>query len=144
MVANKGHVLVVEDSIAAAKRLQMSLEQARFSVEIARNGQDAWDKAQRRQFNLIITDEQMPVMSGRELCKKLRGDIRYANSPIIILSAAEFGENQEDIDLRVTATFLKPFVPGELLRTVESLMSVAGQAKRKAADAATRRRSSTT
>ena len=116
-------VLVVEDSLAVAKRLEICLQQAGFAVEMARNGRDALIMAQRRRFDLIITDEQMPMMSGRELCKHLRADDRYANTPIIFLTAAEFGKNQDDIDLRVSASFCKPFVPASVVRAAEAQLA---------------------
>ena len=86
MAGKRENVLVVEDSLAVAKRLQISLERAGFLVDIARNGAQALTKAQRKHFDLVLTDEQMPVMSGHELCQKLREDERYANTPVIILT----------------------------------------------------------
>jgi DNA-binding response OmpR family regulator len=129
----KANVLIVEDSLAAAKRLQISLEQAGFSVEIARNGQQAWKKAQRQRFELVITDEQMPIMSGRQLCRRLRADDRYADIPIIFLTAADFATDSAglDEDLGISATFGKPFNPATLVRTVEVELSAAGRARRK-------------
>jgi len=110
---NRAKILVVDDSLAAATRLKCGLEQAGFSVEIARDGSKAWDKAQRKKFDLVVTDEQMPNMSGRELCQQLRGDTRYAHTPIIFLTASRFGVDAEELgdDLNVVATFTKPFHP---------------------------------
>ena len=88
----RANVLVVEDSLAAAKRLQISLQQAGMAVEIARNGRDAWEKTRRKQFDLVITDEQMPIMSGRQLCQHLRADDRYAQTPINLLDSDEVRE----------------------------------------------------
>jgi DNA-binding response OmpR family regulator len=129
----KANILVVEDSLAAAKRLQISLEHAGFSVDIARNGREAWEKAKRRHFDLVITDEQMPVMTGRELCQHLRSDARYRRTPIVFLTAAKFGTEAAAVrdDLEITATFGKPFNPASLVHTVEAELSAARRAGRK-------------
>ena len=129
-IGSNAKVLVVEDSLAVARRLQMCLEQDGFSVELARNGRDAWIMAQRRRFVLIITDEQMPQMSGRELCRMLRAEERYANTHIIFLTAAEFGTTEEDRALRVNASFCKPFVPASVVRTAEAELAASRRSNR--------------
>ena len=53
---------------------QRSSAEFRQACEIARNGREAWGKAGKRRFDVIVTDESMPVMSGRELCHELRKD----------------------------------------------------------------------
>ena len=127
----RANVLVVDDSLAAAKRLQLSLEEAGFFVEVVRNGREAWEMAQRRLFDVILTDEQMPVMSGRELCQCLRDDSRYAHTPIIFLTGKRFGVDADDLDedLRVSATFSKPFHPRSLVHAVETHLSAPRQRK---------------
>ncbi len=117
---SNARVLVVEDSLAVAKRLESCLQQAGYHVEHARNGRDALALADRKHFDLVITDEQMPMMSGRELCRALREHPWYGETPIIFLTAAEhFGEDPTDQALRITAVFGKPFVPASVVRTAE-------------------------
>jgi DNA-binding response OmpR family regulator len=131
----KANILVVEDSRAAAMRLQTSLERAGYAVHTAKNGREAWDRARQRQYDLVITDEQMPVMSGRELCQRLRADDRYATTPIIFLTAGK----PADDDLQISATYGKPFNPGTLLRAVEAELSGAGRARRAKSRSSVRR-----
>ena len=121
----RANILVVEDSLAAAKRLEASLDRAGFLVEVARNGREALKQMQRRPFDLVITDEQMPVMSGRELCRQLRADNRYEDVPIIFLTAENFENDSDGIegDLRVSGVFHKPFNPTTLVRAVEAALS---------------------
>jgi DNA-binding response OmpR family regulator len=137
---NRANILAVDDSLAAATRLKYGLEEAGFSVEIARDGCKAWDKARRRQFDLIVTDEQMPNMSGRELCRQLRGDPRYAHTPIIFLTASRFGVDAEELgdDLNVVATFTKPFHPSTLLRRVEAELAALRRFPHRVTDAGAR------
>jgi two-component system chemotaxis response regulator CheY len=121
MAGKRENVLVVEDSLAVAKRLQISLERAGFLVDIARNGAQALTKAQRKHFDLVLTDEQMPVMSGHELCQKLREDERYVNTPVIILTGGRSQLEANDLseDMHVSAIVDKPFNPESIVRLVE-------------------------
>ena len=57
---NRVKILVVEDSLTVKKRLSLALENAGFSIETASNGQEALVKAKRKQFDFVVTDEQMP------------------------------------------------------------------------------------
>ena len=137
----RANILIVEDSIAVAKRLETSLDRAGFLVEVAHNGREALKQAQRRPFDLVITDEQMPVMSGRELCKELRADNRYANTPIIFLTAENFENDSDEMerDLRVSGVFHKPFDPTALVNAVKAELSPDRRTQRKTDDAAMER-----
>jgi CheY-like chemotaxis protein len=123
----RANILVVEDSLAAAKRLQSSLERAGFFVDIARDGGEAWKKTQRMQFDFVVTDEQMPVMSGREFCRQLRQDHRYEHVPIIFLTASKSKLDPRELseDLGVVAVFEKPFSP-ELITNLIDNQWIAG------------------
>ncbi len=130
---SRAHILIVEDSFVVARRLQLSLERAGFSVDTARNGREACTKSQRKQFDVVVTDERMPIMSGRELCHTLRADSRYADTPIIFLTA-----NPDDLDtdelhgeLGVVAIFEKPFHPEAILHLIENEVLAARTVQRR-------------
>jgi two-component system chemotaxis response regulator CheY len=118
----RGNILVVEDSFAVARRLQLSLQRAGFTVEIARNGRDALIKARKKRFDVIVTDECMPVMSGRQLCHELREDRRYSRAPIVFLTANPRALDTEEMmqQLSVAAVFEKPFHPEAILHLIEN------------------------
>ena len=67
------HILVVDDSHVPAQMVANVLRKAGHKVTIANDGQRAWLKAQQQQFDLVLTDEQMPCMNSSELCRRLRG-----------------------------------------------------------------------
>ncbi len=115
-------ILFVEDSRTVVKRVQSSLDNAGFDVEFADNGKEALIKARQKQFDFIVTDEQMPVMSGQELCRELRSDERYADVPIIFLTGArsKLDENELKNDFGVSAIFDKPFHPQTIVHFIEA------------------------
>jgi len=106
--------------------MQSSLDNAGFDVEFADNGKEALIKARQKQFDFIVTDEQMPVMSGQELCRELRSDERYADVPIIFLTGArsKLDENELKNDLGVSAIFDKPFHPQTIVHFIEAHLRV--------------------
>jgi CheY-like chemotaxis protein len=79
--------LVVDDSMLIRYTVCRFLEQRGFSVESATNGADALDALTRMRPDLIVTDMQMPKMSGSELITALKGKTETAGIPIIIVAA---------------------------------------------------------
>ncbi len=96
-------------------------------MNIARNGRDACTKAQRKQFDFVVTDEKMPVMSGREFCRQLRKSRRYVDTPIIFLTAspADLDADELNHELRVSAVFEKPFHPETIVHLIENELQTA-------------------
>ena len=123
-------ILVVEDALAVKKRLSLALKSAGFLIDTATNGKEAWEKSRREQFDFIITDEQMPIMSGRELCRRLRSDERYAQTPIIFLTAGRQKLDSKELmeSLEVSAIFDKPFNPQLIVHFIEArLLNASGR-----------------
>jgi CheY-like chemotaxis protein len=123
----KRYILVVEDNTALASVIRFNLERSGFDVTVANNGREAWELAQDRTFDLIVTDQQMPVMTGCDLCRKLRATEAYAHTPVIMLTAKgmelELPRLREELD--ISATFLKPFSPKIVVKAVEDCLVAA-------------------
>ena len=119
-------ILVAEDHAALATVVKFNLEHAGFDVTIARNGREAWEKLQHEHFDLLVTDQQMPEMSGCQLCQKMRDDGRFTEIPIIMLTAKglelEFSELHEQFGVK--QMLAKPFSPRELVFTVRNCLLV--------------------
>ncbi len=119
--------LIVDDNVALARVIQFAMEGAGFETVTAQNAQIAFDLATQSQFDVVITDQQMPVMTGVELCRKLRDLPEYQNCPIILLTAKglelELPRLQHELD--IDATFSKPFSPSALVKTVNELLAAA-------------------
>lgn len=88
-------VLVVEDSLVAAEMHRGILAGAGYHVEIAQDGVEALELLRRREWDLVITDVDMPNMNGVELTAHLRADPRLRRLPVIIVSSRDSGDNRK-------------------------------------------------
>ena len=79
-------VLVVEDSPTQAAQLEMILVGAGFAVEVARDGQEGWERCAAASFDLVLSDVLMPRLTGFELCRKLKADPATRDVPVILLT----------------------------------------------------------
>jgi DNA-binding response OmpR family regulator len=117
-------ILVVEDDQDILQLNTAVLSQAGYLVETAANGAIAWDLLQLETFDLLVTDNEMPGMTGVELLKKLRAERMVL--PIIMATGAEPREEfARDPWLRPAATLLKPYTLDELLGVVRVVLSSA-------------------
>ncbi|MFQ2055932.1 response regulator [Aeromonas veronii] len=80
-------VLLVEDHDVNRELISLQLGQLGASVVSAANGQLALDMLAKHQVDLVLTDLQMPVMNGAELCRALRQSSRWASLPIYVITA---------------------------------------------------------
>lgn len=90
------NVLIVDDSKTVRNALKKVLNNLELNIEESLNGNDAFNRIINNNFDLIITDIEMPGMSGFELCKKLKSLQKTKSLPIIILSSYD---KEKDIDL---------------------------------------------
>jgi len=118
-------VLVVDDEIHIVHVVTIKLRNNGYEVISAENGADALDLAQREQPDLIISDFQMPVMTGVEVVEKLRQVEQTRDIPVILLTARSFDISPEQQQqLRIVQCLSKPFSPRELLGCVEDALCV--------------------
>jgi two-component system, OmpR family, alkaline phosphatase synthesis response regulator PhoP len=114
-------ILVVEDEEALRTTLCDRLAREGYVVETARDGEDAYEKAIRLPFDLIILDIMLPFRDGFEVCR----DIRKAGlaTPILVLSARS-GTIDKVMGLKLGADdyVAKPFEAAELLARIEALL----------------------
>lgn len=79
-------VLVVEDSATQAAQVAALLKESGYAVDVARSGEEALALAKAERFDLVLTDIVMPGMGGFELCRRLKADPRYADTPVVLLT----------------------------------------------------------
>lgn len=116
-------VLVVDDEIHIVQVVAIKLKNNGFEVLTAENGADAYNLALKEVPDVIVTDYQMPGMTGTELVEKLRGVSELEHIPVILLTARSFAlEENVRQNLKITHCLSKPFSPREVLATVEEVL----------------------
>ena len=118
-------VLIVDDSLSIRKYLSGLLEEQGYKTDLARNGYEALEYLKTREFDIIITDLEMPKLSGYELIESLRLDKKFANLPIIVLTG-KAGENFRNLttQLGADAYIIKPFKDRDLFVEIEKFIEV--------------------
>ena len=119
---------MVEDNAALARVVQFNLERAGFEVVVTNNGRQAFTALQgEASFDLVVTDQQMPVMTGVELCQQMRACERFAHTPVIMLTAKglELELSQLQRELGISLVLPKPFSPHGLVEAIQELLSAA-------------------
>ena len=118
-------ILVVEDNRAMCRVISLFLTNSGYDVTSEFDGESGWNTARQQQFDLIITDHQMPRLSGSELCRRLRETSEYKTTPIFMLTAKSMELDQEHLktELKVVEVFSKPFSPAEIAKAVEQTLS---------------------
>ncbi len=116
-------VLVVDDEIHIVHVVAIKLRNNGYEVIPAENGADALELARKEKPDIIVTDFQMPVMTGLELVEKLRDNEQTRDIPVIMLTARGFAvEDEQKEDLQISKFLSKPFSPKELLRSIEDIL----------------------
>lgn len=119
------YILIAEDEKHTRLALNLVLRQAGFSVILATNGQDAYEKIQQqpasRPISLIITDFKMPQLDGLGLIDKLQG--AGILIPIMVITGYGDKELLRQLNKRGCASYIdKPFIPTEVLSRVASAL----------------------
>ncbi len=117
-------ILVTEDSITSRTLIKDILETAGYLVETAVDGLDGYTKASIGEFDLIVSDVDMPRMNGFELTTKIRGDKKLSELPVILVTALDSREDREHgIDVGANAYIIKnSFDQSNLLEVVQKLL----------------------
>jgi len=119
-------ILIVEDSATMRSLLASSLEDLQIPVKIveAESGFEALRFLPRDEFDLVVTDINMPDINGLELVSFIRNNEKYAKIPLVIVST-EGSERDRDkgLGLGADAYLVKPFDPEMLRQVVTDLLA---------------------
>ncbi len=117
-------ILVVDDSRTIRRVVKTGLSEAGFHVETAADGQVALDRLSALSPDLILSDIDMPVMNGFELCRALRADSRTGDIPFVVMSANnDRGTMKRMLQHGAAAYITKPFNVDELVILTERILS---------------------
>jgi len=115
--------LVVDDSMLIRHTVCRFLEERGFTVESATNGQEALEALKRVRPDIIITDIQMPKMSGSELITAVKSEPTLAGIPIVIVAGKQSGF--EHMETRANFTIFKDIdIDDQLAKALHVLLGV--------------------
>jgi two-component system, chemotaxis family, chemotaxis protein CheY len=116
-------ILVVDDSVSIRQMVIFALKSAGFEADEAADGKAALEKAKGKSFDLVFTDQNMPLMDGLTLIRSLRGMPGYRSTPILMLTT-EAGDDMKNKGREAGATgwLVKPFDPEKLLQVVSKVL----------------------
>ena len=116
-------ILVVDDEVAILHVVALKLRRAGYEVLTARDGAAGLEMAQVERPDLVISDYQMPHLSGLEMCQRLRQNPRTRDIPAILLTARGFDIDEAALQLAgIRQCMSKPFSPHEVLIVVQELL----------------------
>jgi DNA-binding response OmpR family regulator len=122
--ANPPHrILLVDDDLYARELNAGVLIRSGYNVDTAQDGADAWKALNDASYDLLITDNRMPRVTGMDLIKKLRSE--DMTLPVILASGTvPVEELKRHPWLQLDATLPKPFTIAELLEMVKKVLRV--------------------
>jgi two-component system alkaline phosphatase synthesis response regulator PhoP len=121
-------ILVVDDESHIVHVVSLKLKNNGYQVITASDGEEGLALALEHEPDLLITDYQMPYMTGLELCLALKQQHPEQSIPALMLTARGFSLAQEYTDQTdIVGLLSKPFSPREVLARVEEILVSSGQ-----------------
>ncbi len=121
---NKDMKIIIVDDFSTMRRIIKNiLRQLGFNnVTEADDGATAWPKIQAEEFDLVVTDWNMPKMSGLELLKNIRNDENLKDIPVLMVTAEALKENIiEAVKAGVSNYIIKPFTAETMQEKLEKI-----------------------
>lgn len=120
----KQSILVVDDALTTRTLEKNILESSGYEVDIAISGEDALEMVAKKSYDLVVTDVDMPGISGFDLIRRLKREERYKEIPVIIVSGLSKPEHQrEGIKVGAQAYIVKSsFDQDSLVEVIRSLI----------------------
>jgi DNA-binding response OmpR family regulator len=125
-------VLVVDDDEDIRRVNTETLVGSGYKVDAAADGADAWDVLQLNRYDLLVTDYNMPKMTGVDLLLKLHA-ARIVLQVIMVSGTIPTEKLKRHPWLQIDATLLKPYTSDELLATVKKVLHATGAISRQTA-----------
>ncbi|MGM9791548.1 MAG: two-component regulator propeller domain-containing protein [Candidatus Cryptobacteroides sp.] len=124
-VVTREHTVLIVDDNDSLRNYFCQFLSLKYNVLIAKNGQEAYERAIADQPDIILSDVVMPVMDGLELCSRIKGNPETAHIPVILISARDLPVHKiEGFHSLADDYFTKPFNSEVLLSRIDSLISI--------------------
>ena len=116
-------ILSADDSTSIRQMVEFTLKGAGYDIEQAEDGKQAFEMAKSGEYDLILSDVNMPNMDGISLVTELRKIEKYKYTPILLLTT----ESAKELKLKgkeagATGWIVKPFNPSQLIETVKRVL----------------------
>ena len=117
-------ILLCDDELHILRAAEFKFKRAGYDVVIATDGEEGWEKIGAVRPDIVVTDCQMPRLSGLGLAERIKSSPQTAGLPVIMLSAKGFELSPEQLreEYGIIRLLCKPFSPRELFALVESLL----------------------
>ncbi len=116
-------ILVVDDFATMRRIIKNILKQLGFNnIEEADDGNSAWERLNRGDIDFIVSDWNMPNMTGIELLRKVRNSEEFAGLPFLMVTAEAQQENIiEAVQAKVSNYIVKPFTAETMMQKIEKI-----------------------
>jgi chemotaxis family two-component system response regulator PixH len=115
-------ILVIEDDEVARELMRMALARRGYTVVVAEDGIEGYEKAVSMRPDLIVTDIRMPAADGVHLVRRVRDTSELAETPILVTTGFGSGSATFALAQGATAYEPKPINPESFLATVKRLI----------------------
>ena len=125
---SKKTILLVDDEPDLVMILKQNLQAAGYDIEVAYNGVEAIAKVKAKIPDAIVLDVMMPEKDGYAVCSELKGDEKYEDIPIIMLTAVSDHvsstqySHAHGMDMEADDYLPKPASPEEVIESLQSLL----------------------
>lgn len=128
-MAGPRRILVADDETHITQVVSLKLRNAGFEVIVANDGEEALELATSELPCLLITDLQMPFLSGLDLARKLHEKPATRDIPIVVLTARGLGLSTEDLsETSIRTVMSKPFSPKQVLECALEILGDSSEA----------------
>ncbi len=117
-------ILLCDDEIHILRAAEFKFKKAGYDVQIAGDGEEAWEAIEEQKPDILITDCQMPRLDGFALVQRVRENPDTEDLPVLMLTAKGYELSHEEMAEKwnVIAVVAKPFSPRELLKKVDEIL----------------------
>lgn len=119
------YILVVDDSPSMRKLLEVVLTREKFLITTSKDGLEAQNLLKSRNYDLVISDEEMPLVSGSQLAVWMHGEVSHRDTPFILASGKKDAKLFARLirDKIISAYLPKPFQNGVLIQIVHACLA---------------------
>ena len=118
-------ILLCDDELHILRAAEFKFKRAGYEVLLATDGEEGWRRIEQCRPDIVVTDCQMPKLSGLALAQRVRTTPATAGLPVLMLSAKGFELSPDELlaNYGIRCLMSKPFSPRELFARVESILA---------------------